>query len=188
MKGADSKKMSQPLLYVLHVPKLEQSFDFLYHDTLLSGTYLFVNLYTVFEKQDGRDVADTVTGCNVVVLIDVQFADNHFVFKFMRQVFHDGTDHFAGAAPFCPEIQQHGHVGFQYIFIECGVAGVDDTLATHCGIASCLGGWVLMDATRIDGGVFSELLDIKTREVTMRGVCGTIQRLYLAMITLEGCR
>ncbi len=75
--------------------------------------------------------ADAELGRRLGVLVDVQFGHFDLVAVLGGDLVQDGRDHLAGAAPFGPEIQQHGLLGLQDVLGERGIRGVHDMRATH---------------------------------------------------------
>ena len=80
----------------------------------------------VLEQQDRGDTPDTVFCRNGPVRIYVDLADLELVLVFDRDLVHDRGDHFAGAAPYGPEIHDRGQGGFKNFVIEVRVGDGDD--------------------------------------------------------------
>jgi hypothetical protein len=85
----------------------------------------------VLEENQRGDAADAELGRRLGVLVDIQFGHLDLVAVFSGNLVQDGGDHLAGAAPFGPEIQQHGLLGLQDVLGERGIRGVHDMRATH---------------------------------------------------------
>lgn len=65
----------------------------------------------VLEEDEGRNGADIELGCDLAVLIDVDFPDGQFPGHFSGQLFENGCYGFAGSTPGGPEINQQGDGG-----------------------------------------------------------------------------
>src|SRR5437764_7863642 len=63
--------------------------------------------FAVLENQEGWHGANAVLDGNLPVIVDVDFADFHLAVVFAGDFIENRRDHFAGAAPFGPEIHQH---------------------------------------------------------------------------------
>ena len=61
-----------------------------------------------FEDDKCWDAHDIELPGGFGVLVDVELEDFHFAFVLRGQLIDDRAHHFAGAAPRCPEIDEHG--------------------------------------------------------------------------------
>lgn len=62
--------------------------------------------FAVFEKQQERDGFDVVFHREVAGFIDIDLADLRLAFDLAGELVENGADHFAGSAPFGPEINE----------------------------------------------------------------------------------
>src|SRR5260221_10087274 len=86
----------------------------------------------VLEEEKRGDGADAVFGGEGLVLIDVNLADARATGIFVGEFVEDGSDHFAGAAPFSPEINQDWAGGFQDFLLKVIGGEGDDIGGCHC--------------------------------------------------------
>lgn len=89
--------------------------------TLLNRANNLFNHNAVLEDQKGRDAADAILYRNVRVGIDVHFGNFQFTIKFAGEFFNNGGDHFAGAAPNSPKINQNRGLGIKNFALKRGV-------------------------------------------------------------------
>ena len=64
--------------------------------------------FSVFEEKDSRDVAHAVFACDLIVVVDVEFAYGHLVAVFFSEFLHDWAEFDAGATPSGPEVDHYG--------------------------------------------------------------------------------
>src|SRR3990170_1796370 len=83
--------------------------------------YDLVDRLSALEHQQGGNTADAVPGGGLHVIVGVELHELHLPVVLSRQLFHQGGDHAAGAAPGCPEVHEHGCTGLEYLFVERGV-------------------------------------------------------------------
>lgn len=74
----------------------------------------------VLEEQKQGNRADIVFHGELTRVIDVYLGDFRLAFDFGRQLIEDGADHLAGAAPFRPEVHEHGDAGVENFGLEIG--------------------------------------------------------------------
>ena len=74
--------------------------------------------FAVLEEQEERDRADIVFHCEVTRVVDIDLADFGLVAKLAGELIDDRSDHFAGSAPFGPEIDEDGYGGVDDFGIE----------------------------------------------------------------------
>ena len=74
--------------------------------------------FAVFEEEQKGNRAYAVLHREVFGLIDIDFGDFGLAFEFFRKFVEHGPNRFAGAAPFCPEIDENGHSGFKNFGLE----------------------------------------------------------------------
>src|SRR5262245_5432048 len=67
-----------------------------------------LNNLSVLEQQDGRDASNLELERGIRVIVDVQLADRHFAGVIGRERVDGRAQPFAWAAPFRPEIHEHG--------------------------------------------------------------------------------
>jgi len=84
----------------------------------------------VTKQQQGWDSANIELGRGFRVLIDVELDDAELVFVLGRDRIEDRRDHLARAAPFGPEVEQHG-LGRLYDVLLKGCVGRMYDLSTH---------------------------------------------------------
>ena len=85
------------------------------------------------EQHQRRDATHVVLRRDAGILVDVDLRDRDLVFVLGRDLVEDRGNHLAGAAPFSPEIEQHGLVGFQDVLAECRITGMHDVRVAHAG-------------------------------------------------------
>ena len=86
--------------------------------------------FAAFEKEEGGDVVDAVLLGELRFFLDVDFDDFDFAGKFTGDFVEEGGDHFAGAAPFGPEIDDDEFVGLEDFGLEIG-AGDGRNVCAH---------------------------------------------------------
>ena len=86
-----------------------------------SGTNDLVLDFAIFEEEQERDGADIVFDGEIAGFIDVDLADFCLSGDFLAKLIDDGADHFAGATPFGPEIDQNGDIGIEDFGLEIAV-------------------------------------------------------------------
>jgi hypothetical protein len=91
------------------------------------------------EDHEGGDAANAEFAGDVAVVVDVELGDLQLAFVGGGHFIQGGGDHFARAAPFGPEIDQHGHVGLQYVSLEAGVGDGFDEGVGHRFLAKNVG-------------------------------------------------
>src|SRR5665213_2362203 len=65
------------------------------------------------------------------ILVDVELGDPQPILVLGGDLIKDRCDHLAGAAPFCPEIQQYRLFSLEDVLIKAGIRGVHNVLVTH---------------------------------------------------------
>ena len=90
---------------------MEYGVDFAFEGAFGEGADDLVDRLAVLEKDEGGDAADAVLHGNVGVVVHVDFGDVELAVVFEGEVVDGGGDHFAGAAPFGPEVHEDGEVG-----------------------------------------------------------------------------
>src|SRR5690606_19117738 len=85
---------------------------------------------------------------NRLVVVDVDLCDLQPPGIFLCDLVQGGCDHLARAAPFRPEIHQHGGAGFEYLGLERLVTDVNYMLAHGMWGRSMLG--LRLGAARCD--------------------------------------
>ena len=81
--------------------------------------------FAVLEEQKERDRADIVFHCKVTGIVDIDFADFGLVAEFARELIDDRPNHFAGSAPFGPEVDEDGHGGVDDFGFEIGFGEIE---------------------------------------------------------------
>jgi len=94
-----------------------------------AGTDDLVLHFAVFEEQEKGNGAHVVFHCEVTCVVDVNLADFGLIAEFAGELIDDRADHFAGAAPFGPEIDENGHGGIDDFGVEIGFGEIKG----HCG-------------------------------------------------------
>lgn len=69
--------------------------------------------FAVFHDHEQRNARHAEHGGEITFFIDVDLADFDFVLVFLGDFRDGGREHAARAAPWCPEINQNGLVGFE---------------------------------------------------------------------------
>ena len=93
---------------------------------------MFLKL-AVFEKQQGGDGADVEFLRELGVVVHVHLADLHLGAEFGGEIFENGGDGFAGAAPGGPKIHKDGLAGRLYGGVEGGGVEGEDFFGGHGG-------------------------------------------------------
>jgi hypothetical protein len=83
------------------------------------------------EDHQGGDAADAEFAGDVAVVVHVELGDLELAVICTGQLIKGWSDHFAGAAPFGPEIDEHGLVGLEHVGFEAGIGDVFDEVAGH---------------------------------------------------------
>ncbi|CAM2150893.1 hypothetical protein PT2222_250021 [Paraburkholderia tropica] len=85
----------------------------------------------VLEEDQRGDAAHAELHRRRLMFVDVDLRDLQTVAIVLRDFVENRRDHLAGAAPFGPEVQQDGLIGFNDVLFERCVADVLDLFA-HC--------------------------------------------------------
>src|SRR5947207_501246 len=85
----------------------------------------------VLEKEERGDRPDVVFHREALVLVDVHFRDLHRARFFLRDLVDERRDHFAWAAPFGPEIDQHGLRALSYFLVKIRIVQSDCNRVVH---------------------------------------------------------
>lgn len=80
--------------------------------------------FTVLEEEQERDGLDVVFDRQFACFVDVDLYDFCLTFQLTRELVEDGSDHFAGTAPFRPEIDKDGLFGVDDFRCEIGFCHV----------------------------------------------------------------
>src|SRR5690348_5269561 len=83
----------------------------------------------VLEHHQGRDAAHIVVARGLLVLVDVDLGYLEATAVARREVVEQRRDHLARAAPFGPEVDQHGAIGLEDLILELRVAHMRNILA-----------------------------------------------------------
>src|SRR5476651_1833702 len=79
----------------------------------------------VLEQQQGGDRADAVARRRHRVLVDIDLHHLELAAHVLGDLLERGADHAAGAAPFGPEVDEDGRIGFQDFLLEGSVGRFD---------------------------------------------------------------
>ena len=82
------------------------------------GTDDLVFHFAVFEEQEEGNGFDIVLDGKIASVIDVDLGDFGLSLDFTGELLKDWTDHFAGAAPFGPEIDKDREIGIDHFGLE----------------------------------------------------------------------
>jgi hypothetical protein len=74
--------------------------------------------FAVFEEKEKRDGFHIVLHSKAASVIDIDLGNFRLAFDFARKLVENGTDHFAGAAPFSPEIDKYREIGIDHFGLE----------------------------------------------------------------------
>lgn len=91
----------------MKLKKLKQFVDHLNQVFFRCGANTAVIEFTIFEEKDGGNVADVVLGEEVGTFINIVFANEDFTVIFLSQFIDNGSDVFAGSAPWSPEVNHN---------------------------------------------------------------------------------
>lgn len=86
---------------------------------------VFIDDLAVFDEGERRDGLNIELCGEFAFIIDIDFGDFVFTFVFLSDFEKDGANHFAGAAPRCPEINDDRDFGVDNFGLECGLSDVD---------------------------------------------------------------
>jgi hypothetical protein len=117
--GADEKSSSNGLIYKRSELRFAECSHF------GGGELAFV------EDHEGGNAANAEFAGDVAVVVHIELGDLEFAIVGRGHFVQGGGDHFAGAAPFGPEIDEHGLVGLQNVSLEAGIGDVFDEIAGH---------------------------------------------------------
>jgi hypothetical protein len=84
----------------------------------------------VLEKQQSRNAANVVLRRRFRILVDIELYDLQSVRVLVCDGVQNWSDHFAGAAPFGPEVEKHRPARFYDILLERRIGRMYD-LSTH---------------------------------------------------------
>lgn len=128
MREASRKKPEQLLRRVNLAPHIRRStsLDFAGEFTLQRGFIHhadeLLNDRTALEQQERGDGAHPKLRGEFAVIVDVDLRNGELAFVFGRELLQNGSNHFAGSAPRCPEVDQDwcgtGDGGFEIGRIE----------------------------------------------------------------------
>src|ERR1700736_1321218 len=85
----------------------------------------------VFEKEQRRNGANVVLKGKTLVLVHVHFRDLDRAGLLLRDLVQQWRDHFAGAAPFRPEIDDYGLVAVGDFTVKIGFIELDGGRILH---------------------------------------------------------
>jgi hypothetical protein len=91
------------------------------------------------EDHERGDAANAEFAGDASVVVDVELGDLELAVVGGGHFVQGGGNHFAGAAPFGPEINEHGHAGLQYISLEAGIGDGFDEGVGHRFLAKNVG-------------------------------------------------
>jgi hypothetical protein len=74
--------------------------------------------FAVFEEQEKWDGFHIVFHREATGVVHIDFGDFCLSFDFSRELFENGTDHFARSAPFGPEIDKDREIGIDHFGLE----------------------------------------------------------------------
>lgn len=80
--------------------------------------------FAVLEEQEKGNRANIVFHREVARIVDIDFADFGLLAKFAGELIDDRPDHFAGSAPFGPEIDEDGNGGVDDFGFEIGFSEI----------------------------------------------------------------
>ena len=80
----------------------------------------------VLEEEQGGDGVDAILDREILVVVDVHLADLHLAVVLSGEFVKDWGDHFAGATPFGPEIDQDWLGGFGNFLFKISGGQSDD--------------------------------------------------------------
>lgn len=92
---------------------------------------MLIDDFAAFEEDEVRDGANAVFGGELLLGVDVDFADLDGVAFFFGEFVEDGSEHFAGTAPFRPEVDEDGDVGGFYFGFEVIAGEFENGFVSH---------------------------------------------------------
>ena len=87
--------------------------------------------FAVFEEKEERDGSHVVFRGQTLSVVDVDLADFETVANFAGHFVQNRSDHLAGAAPFCPEVDENGFVGLFNFSGEIVFSEFKDGFVSH---------------------------------------------------------
>ena len=99
---------------------LEKVLHFFHEYRFGDCAYLLVYNLTILEEQNSRNVADTVFGSHIAVIIHIALTDDDLSFKLRGQFFNNRSHHFTRATPGSPKIH-HNRLSFCKDFLIVAV-------------------------------------------------------------------
>lgn len=101
---------------------LQQCIDFCLDGIFRSCPYEFVvHLAAGLDEYDERDISYREFHGEVVVLVDIAFADDYLAFILFGELFDDGGQRAARTAPFCPEVDNERFAGSDEFVVSGGI-------------------------------------------------------------------
>ena len=91
----------------------------------------FVLELAILKEKEGRNITDAVFHGEVRFLIHINFDDLYRIAFFGGDFIKDRAEHFAGAAPFCPEIHDDRDGGLENFCGESGLGNLGNCGAGH---------------------------------------------------------
>jgi hypothetical protein len=88
-------------------------------------------LLAALEDHDGGDAPDAVFSCHLGGVVDVELADLDLAGIFVGELFDDGSELLAGAAPGGGEVDQDGGIRLEDLGFEVLIAKVMDVRGSH---------------------------------------------------------
>ena len=85
----------------------------------------------IFEDHQSGDAANAIFGRNVAIFIHVHFGNLQLTFVACSHFVQNGGNHFAGATPLSPKVDNDWLARLQDIGLKGGVGGVFDQIAGH---------------------------------------------------------
>ncbi len=85
--------------------------------------------FTVFKQHERWNTANTELSRSVGIFIDIELSDDNTTLIQFGRLIKQRCNHFTGAAPGSPIIDQNRKVGFEDVALEGGVCNVNDGVA-----------------------------------------------------------
>ena len=99
--------------------------------TLAACANHLVGHLTVVEQQECRNRPDAILGSERLVFVNVDLADFGSFAVLISEFVQHGSDHFAGTAPFGPEVHEDGSGGLENFFGEILLSQDNDIGRCH---------------------------------------------------------
>ena len=95
------------------------------------GAGYLINNFAALKEDECRNGADAKSSWGSGVVVHIHFGYNDFAVKFGGQLINNRTNCFAGATPWCPEVDQAGESVADYLGVEFAVRYMQYLITCH---------------------------------------------------------